>query len=388
MRVPRPRRVRTRLALLYVVLSTLSGAVLLGILYLLFLHSSRSTFRMLVNRPGDQGGGDPLPTMLDMFSAHRAEDEARRQEELQQLLTQSGIALAIMAVLSLAVSWVVAGRVLRPLRAMTATVQRISARNLHQRLAADGPADELKDLSDTIDGLLARLEAAMDAHKRFVANAAHELRTPLTLEHALIEETLMDEDADVPEFRASFERVLEVCRQQGRLLESLLTLTTGERGLDRREPVDLADRAERSLAAAGSEARRRGLRLDAGLAPAGTEGDPELVDRLIANLLDNALSYNVPGGWVRLTTEIRNGRPVVTVANTGEPVPADRVGLIFEPFQRLDRSRGRDGHHGLGLSIVRAVATAHGAAVDARARPDGGLRVEISFPSARGRVTA
>ncbi|WP_106396635.1 sensor histidine kinase [Actinocorallia populi] len=372
--------VRTRLTLLHAVLFTVSGAVLLGILYLLVLRSRRP-FRILLNRPPAEL--EPFPTLpsLPSIAAQQAEHDAQRQEELTQLLTQSGIALAITAVLSLVLSWVLAGRILRPLRAMTATVQRISARNLHERLAADGPADELKDLSDTIDGLLVRLEAALDAHKRFVANAAHELRTPLTLEHALIEETLLDREAGVPEFRASFERVLEICRQQGRLLESLLTLTTGERGLDRKEPVDLADRAERALLPARLEAERRGLRLDARLAAAPVSGDPELVERLVANLLDNAVAYNVPDGRVRITTGTRDGRALVTVVNTGAPVPPDRVGLLFEPFQRLDRARGRDGHHGLGLSIVRAIAAAHDATAAARARPDGGLSVEVSFPA-------
>ncbi|MCP9952123.1 sensor histidine kinase [Actinomadura madurae] len=295
-------------------------------------------------------------------------------------LAQAGIALAIMLVASLALGWFVAGRVLRPLRTMTTTVRHISARNVHERLALTGPRDELRDLADTVDGLLGRLEAALDAQKRFVANAAHELRTPLTLERALVEETLTDRRPTLAAFQTTFERILTISDQQGRLLESLLTLATSERGLDGRVPVDLAALTERVLA--DRPEPPGGPRLYSRIAPAATAGDPALVERLVANLVDNAMRYNVPGGSVDVTTGTRDGQAVISVSNTGPVVPPEQVARLLEPFQRLDRSARGDGHHGLGLSIVHAIVLAHGGTLNASPRQDGGLVVEAAFPAA------
>ncbi|MFF8957867.1 sensor histidine kinase [Streptomyces sp. NPDC014894] len=387
----RPIRVRTRLTLLYGTLFTVSGTVLLAILFLLVSQSPKSVFNEIKRGPGPAVTIGPGPgpgtvegpaegQLSDLGKELREQATRQHEAELQSLLVHSGIALAIMTLISLALGWLVANRVLRPLSTMTTTIRRITARNMHERLAADGPRDEMKDLSDTVDGLLERLETALDAHKRFVANAAHELRTPLTLEHALIEEMLIDRDAGRGELRSTFERVLEICQQQGRLLESLLTLTTGERGLDRREPLDLTGLTERAVDAARAELAVRGLRLTTRIDPARSSGDPALVERLIANLLDNATDYNVPGGCVEIECGTRDGRAVVAVANTGRTIPDEQLDRLFEPFHRLDRTAGRDGHHGLGLSIVRAIALAHDASLTASAREGGGLRVEISFP--------
>jgi signal transduction histidine kinase len=263
---------------------------------------------------------------------------------------------------------------------MTITVQRISARNVHARLAFAGPRDELKDLADTVDGLLGRLEAALDAQKRFVANAAHELRTPLTLERALLEETLTDRRPTVEAFRATFERILTISDQQGRLLESLLTLATSERGLESRVPVDLAALTEQVLAAR-PEASAGDPRLDPRIAPAATAGDPALVERLVANLVDNAMRYNVPGGSVEVATGSRDGQAMISVSNTGPVVPPEQVARLLEPFQRLDRTARADGHHGLGLSIAHAIALAHGGTLSALPRPGGGLVVQAAFPA-------
>jgi signal transduction histidine kinase len=380
-----------RLTLLYGALFTISGAILLAITYLLVSRSPKFGLiidiqdRGPVSSATPNGGGRYLSTPPPIQPAdlgRKFRELAVRQHEadLHHLLVQSGIALAIMVLISIVLGWLVAGRILRPLRTMTTTIQQISARNLHERLAAEGPRDEMKDLSDTVDGLLGRLEAALDAQKRFVANAAHELRTPLTLEHALVEETLIDRGATLQSFRSTFERVLVICKQQGRLLESLLTLASSERGLDRRESVDLSLVTEQVLLASRPELDRRELLIEADIAPAPVSGDPALVDRLVANLLDNAMDYNIPGGRVEVTTGIRAGRAVVSVANTGKDVPPEQVDRLFEPFQRLDRTAGREGHYGLGLSIVRAIATAHEASIVAHARPDGGLAVEVAFP--------
>jgi signal transduction histidine kinase len=384
-----PRTVRLRLTALYGALFAASGAVLLAITYLLV----RSTGYLVLIGNGPPGrlegrsagrnlGTGDIPPQLQGI-AKQLRDQAARQHaaDLQQLLVQSGIALTIMVVISIALGWLVAGRVLRPLRTMTATVRQISARNLHQRLAVAGPRDELKDLADTVDGLLGRLEAALDTQKRFVANAAHELRTPLTLEHALLEETLSDPGATLTSSRATFRRLLAISEQQGRLLEALLTLASSERGLDHRHPLDLSVLTEQALRSWRPEIDRLGLQVQARTAAAPTAGDPALVERLVANLLDNAVRYNLPGGRVEVATATDAERAVLSMANTGPVVPPAQVDRLFEPFQRLgDRTFQSDGHHGLGLSIVRAIAAAHDATLTASARPEGGLAVEVSFP--------
>jgi len=385
----KPSRVRMRLTLLYGTLFAVSGAVLLAITYLLVSHSPR----ILVVQHHATPGGTPLPgrqlgsqppgQLPDLATALHQEGVRQHVALLHHLLVQSGIALAIMMLISIALGWLVAGRILRPLRTMTATIHQISARNLHERLAAQGPQDEIKDLSDTVDGLLERLEKSLLAQKRVVANAAHELRTPLTLEHALLEETLLDRGANLDSFRMTFERLLALCRQQGDLLESLLTLADTERGLDgmQLERLDLAAATDHALADAAAQLERRGLTVATTLSAAPTIGQPALIDRLVGNLLDNAIGYNVPGGQIEVATRSHAGQAVVLVANTGPNVPAEQVNRLFEPFHRMDRSGRQEGHHGLGLSIVRAIATAHGAVIGAQAREGGGLVVEVSFPT-------
>ncbi|WP_433475486.1 sensor histidine kinase [Spirillospora sp. CA-142024] len=371
-----------RLTLLYGALFTVSGAALLAIMFLLFRR--KAIFMVLVPCYGIKEEDCPYlpgsrPRTINPMVLLEQQQDALKHE----FLVQSGIALAIMLVVSLLLGWFVAGRVLRPLRTMTTTVQHISARNVHERLAFAGPRDELKDLADTVDGLLGRLEAALDAQKRFVANAAHELRTPLTLERALLEETLTDRRATIEAFRATFERVVAISDQQGRLLESLLTLATSERGLESRVPVDLAALTERVLAAR-PEPAAGDPRLYPRIEPAATAGDPALVERLVANLVDNAVRYNVPGGSVDVVTGSRDGQAVVSVSNTGPVVPPEQVARLLEPFQRLDRSARGDGHHGLGLSIAHAIALAHGGTLSALPRQDGGLVVQAAFPAELG----
>jgi signal transduction histidine kinase len=360
------RTVRIRLTALYGALFTISGAVLLTITYWLM---RRSKWVIIVY---DDSG----PEIREHLNRLKA-------AQLRELLTQFGMAFVIMVAISIALGWLVAGRVLRPLRTMTATIQQISARNVHERLAVTGPRDEMKDLADTVDGLLGRLETALNAHKRFVANAAHELRTPLTLERALLEETLTDREATLETYQATSKRLLAISKDQGRLLEALLTLASSERGLDRQEPFELSDLARQALDSARLEADARGVRIDTRIAPASSAGDPALAARLIANLVDNAVHHNVTGGHVEVATETRAGRAFVSVVNTGPVIPPQQVGRLFEPFQRLgERTARNDGHHGLGLSIVRAIATAHGAGITAHARPGGGLSIEISFAAA------
>ncbi|MBF9128741.1 HAMP domain-containing histidine kinase [Plantactinospora sp. S1510] len=387
-------RVRLRLTLLYSVLFLLSGAVLLAITYVLVTQGGSSVgMSTFSSSPsGDQsisniilgngGPGSPPLTGSERRLVEAAQQQAARQhaEFGHQLLVKSGIALAIMSVISAALGWLVAGRVLRPVRTMTDSIQLISARNVHERLAFTGPGDELKALADTVDGLLGRLETALDSHKRFVANAAHELRTPLTVEHALLEEAMLDPDATVDSYRARFEDLVVVSEQQAQLLESLLVLATSERGLDRLESVDLSELAGSVLGASRPRACEQDVAVVTRIRPARVTGDPALVERLVANLVDNAMSYNVPDGWVEVATGTADGGCFLSVTNTGPPVPPEMVDRLLNPFQRLARTAD-DGHHGLGLSIVQSIAVSHSADLSVRARPEGGLAIRVDFPA-------
>ncbi|WP_405969991.1 HAMP domain-containing histidine kinase [Streptomyces sp. NBC_00988] len=387
-----PRPVRVRFAMLFGLLFIASGAVLLGITYLLVNRPARNVFTAFHREGGQLDGSPPGTVILPGPDATPPpdvsawlNDELRRQSaqlhdaQMHELLVQSGTALAIMAAISIVLSWLLARRVLRPMRTLNAGITRISASNVHERLAVAGPRDEISELADSIDGLLARLEATLESHKRFVANAAHELRTPLTVERALLEESLLDRDATAESFRENFERLLRISTHQGALLESLLTLAVSERGMDRSEPVDLAEVTASVLLTPLPETQRNGVRIVDRTEPAPVAGDTALLERLVANLVHNAAYYNVPDGTVDITLRRRDRLAVLTVSNTGPEVPKDRVDQLFEPFQRMRRTAG-DGHHGLGLSIVRAIAAAHDAHLTARARPKGGLVVEVSFP--------
>jgi signal transduction histidine kinase len=306
---------------------------------------------------------------------------AQRAVDSHQLVVNSGIALAIAAVLAVLAGWLVAGRMLRPIRTITRTARRISSTHLHERLALDGPQDELKELGDTLDSLFARLEAAFEAQRHFVANASHELRTPLTAERTLLQVALDDPCTTSAAWRSTAREVLASSDEQARLIEALLTLASSESGLNEREPVDLAATVTATLAGLASETGRLGIRIDAVTETAPLDGDRLLTERLVANLLTNAIRHNLADGRVEVSTGVKDGRAVLTVTNTGPPVPSADIDRLFQPFQRLDRRRAtfKDGH-GLGLSIVRAIATAHDATVAAHPRPDGGLCVLVTFP--------
>jgi signal transduction histidine kinase len=301
--------------------------------------------------------------------------------DLHTLLTQSGIALAVMAALAFALGWLVAGRVLRPVRTITATARAISATSLHERLAVTGPDDEFSELAATLNDLLARLEAAFTAQRHFVANASHELRTPLTLDRTLLQLALRNPGTTTQQWRTTGQELLESGIHTEHLLEALLTLASSETGISSREPADLSEAAAAGLRAATCEAERQRLRVTTALNPAPVLGDPNLIERLAVNLLDNAVRHNTAGGTVQLTTGQQDGRAVISVANTGPVIPATEVTRLFRPFERLATPRASNGNgHGLGLSIVAAIADAHDATITAHARPEGGLHIRISFP--------
>jgi signal transduction histidine kinase len=314
-------------------------------------------------------------------------EAAQRAADSHQLLVNSGIALSIVAALALLAAWLVAGRMLRPIRTITRTARRISSASLHERLALDGPEDELKELGDTLDGLFARLEAAFDAQRHFVANASHELRTPLTAERTLLQVALDDPGTTIADWRATAREVLASTDEQARLIEALLTLASSEGGLNGFEPVDLAAAVSAAHHDLRPEIDRLGIQVHQVTTPAPLEGDSLLVERLVANLVGNAVHHNVAGGSVQVLTEMTEGWAVLSVANTGPRIPPGEVDRLFQPFQRLDRRRSnyKDGH-GLGLSIVRAIATAHGATITAQPEPDGGLFVTVAFPQPANRI--
>ncbi len=306
---------------------------------------------------------------------------AQHNADLGRLLTVSWVVLALTTIGAAVLGWFAAGRVLRPLRKISTTARTISVGNLHERLAMDGPDDEFKRLGDTLDDLFGRLESSFEAQRRFVANASHELRTPLTLERTLLQVALADPNASAQTLRSTCEELLVSQSEHAQLLEGLLTLASSERGLEQREPVELATLTEHVLAHLPPGCERLELTLEASLNHAPTTGDPALIRRLIANLVDNAVDHNVGGGRVEIRTEARAAHAVLEVSNTGPHIPSDQIERLFEPFQRLTASRtDTNGHHGLGLSIVRAIATAHNATITVEAQPGGGLAVTVRFP--------
>ena len=295
-----------------------------------------------------------------------------------------GPALVFLATVAVAVAlgWLIAGRFLRPLRTITATARDISASNLSRRLTITGRGDELTELGETLDDLFARLEASFQAQRHFVANASHELRTPLTAERTLLQLALADPDATMQTLRSTCQQVLALGDQQERLIEALLTLASSEQGIDHWAPFDLVNVAAKAIMDRSREADRRGIRIDAALDAAAATGDPDLADSLVENLVDNAIRHNLDGGRVEISTATTDGQATLAIGNTGAVIPPGEVDRLFQPFQRLGTERvGHVGGNGLGLAIVRAIAGVHGATLTANARPDGGLEIQVRFPS-------
>ncbi|XVQ16246.1 sensor histidine kinase [Spirillospora sp. CA-255316] len=393
--------VRARLTLVYGALFLVSVTVLVAVSY--FLTASAIEQRFSVNPMAGRIRPEQLERILTAAdraqAATAAKAELNRQlneqkaDVLAQLLQSSLLMLLAFGVLAVLIGYLVAGRMLRPLHTVTATARRLSESNLHERIALEGPQDEIKDLADTFDRMLDRLGGAFDAQRRFVANASHELRTPLTINRTVLEVALAGR-RNPPETKALAEVLLGNTARHERLIEGLLLLARSERELQARTPTPLPDVVRSALDQLEEPSGE--IEVEARLGDAAVDGDPVLLERCAVNLLENALKYNVPGGRVWVRTGRRDGTAVLHVANTGKPVPSYEVERIFEPFRRLraDRVGSADGA-GLGLSIVRAVVEAHGGTVETVPRPDGGLAITVRFPAssaappaASGRVTA
>ena len=359
---------RARMALLYAALICTSGITLLGMTYLLapglLIHRA---WAPASHQPGARAAGHTS----GIFSSFIGSDSFRA----------AVAAVAIMAIISLALGWLIAGRFVRPLRSIITTAKDISASNLHRRLGLGGRGDEFTELGQTLDDLFARLEASFDSQRHFIANASHELRTPLSAGRALLQVAIADPEPTVEALRATCEELVDIGDQQERLIGALLTLANSQRGLTQTESLDIADIAGKIILGRQDEAERHGIRLAAALAPAPATGDPVLAESLIANLIDNAIQHNLPGGQAEITTALTDQGAAMTVGNTGTLIPPDAVEYLFQPFRQLGIQRIRHGDgHGLGLAIVRAIADAHHATITASPRPQGGLDIEVIFP--------
>ena len=381
MRLPR-RTARLRLTVLYGGAVFLAcGATVLAFTYVLYsLLGERSLPVQSLYKNGKLIGSSTIQSAKAGVSVAGLGEVTFDRE---QLLITSGIALAVIAVAAVAIGWFIAGRVLRPLSTITAAARRISASSLHERLGLRGPDDELKELADTLDSLFARLEASFESQRRFAANASHELRTPLTRERTLLQVTRADPAASTDTWQAVSQELLAANAEQEHLIEALLTLASAEGGTGERQPADLAAITTAALAAARPEIFRNDLNVHADIQPAGLNGDPLLVQQLAVNLIENAIRHNIPGGDIQVSTKSIDGGAVLSVTNSGPLIPATEVSRLYQPFQRFGpRLARRDGGHGLGLSIVRAIATAHAATISVRPRPGGGLAIDVAFPSA------
>lgn len=401
---PRPT-VRLRLTLVYGALFILSAAAVLSIAYVLVQHATSGPTldgRFAVVDATADGQGLPLAPGIDVpkvqqsgatpsltLSPQETREVAIVQHNaiMHQLLVDSAIALGAMALVSFVLGSLVASRVLRPMRALTKEVREISATNLDRRLALNGPDDELKDLGETFNDLLRRLDSSFRSQRQFVANASHELRTPIAFQRTVVQVALADPNPTIESLRTAHERVLETGEQEERLIEALLTLARSERGLERKAEVDLVNMVDQVLATLQPEIAARTLRVETSFSARSVTGDFRLLERLVTNLLQNAALYNVPGGWIRLATTLKSGQPTLTVSNTGPVVRASEIERLLRPFQRQGQNRtGHGGGLGLGLSIVQAIAAAHDATLSVQPRREGGLDIEVAFPAVSGSV--
>jgi signal transduction histidine kinase len=386
LRPPRPT-VRWRLTLLYSGLFLICGAGLLAITDVLVARFALPRFH-----PGglpETARHHLSGTTLQAALAHqRAVNEnwyaSQRSADVHRVLTVSGIALAIMTLVSGVLGWVVAGRVLAPLSRITETTERISDSTLHERLALTGPRDELRLLADTIDGLLERLQTAFEAQRRFVANASHELRTPLAMMRTFLDVAIAKPEGAPPQLRALDANLRGALDQTDRLLESFLMLARAQNGLvGEQSSVQLEPIITTALTARAAAIAAQQIDVRATLTTVRVAGAETLLSRMVENVIENAVRHNQRGGEINVDLQARGDRARFAVESSGPPLDPDAVANLAQPFTRLGQERtGSHNGHGLGLSIVAAVAAAHDGTLELSARPGGGLRVGVSLPLA------
>ncbi|MEU1594096.1 HAMP domain-containing sensor histidine kinase [Streptomyces sp. NPDC005708] len=379
--------IRIRLTLLYGGMFLIAGILLLSIIYLFAAHAlnvgSELPFKILSGQVASDTCNFPAsPTANELNNAMNACVNEQRQHALDNLLSRSLLALLGLAVIAFAFGYAMAGRVLSPLGRITRTARAVAGSDLSRRIELDGPDDELKELADTFDDMLERLQRAFTAQQRFVGNASHELRTPLAINRTLLEVHLSDPAAPV-ELQQLGKTLLATNERSEQLVEGLLLLARSDNQIVERKPVDLAEVASQAVDQVHAEAEAKGIEIRGRRVPAVVQGNGVLLERIALNLVQNAVRYNIPeGGWVEVTTELQHGEAVLVVSNTGPVVPAYEIDNLFEPFTRLRTERtGSDKGVGLGLSIARSVARAHGGHISAQPREGGGLVMRVTLPT-------
>ncbi|MCX4457395.1 HAMP domain-containing histidine kinase [Streptomyces sp. NBC_01340] len=378
--------IRIRLTLLYGGMFLIAGIMLLSIIYLLAAQAlnvgSELPFKILSGQVGSSSCNFPSnPTANELNNAMNACVNQQRQHALDDLLSRSLLALLGLAIIAFAFGYAMAGRVLSPLGRITRTARAVAGSDLSRRIELDGPDDELKELADTFDDMLERLQRAFTAQQRFVGNASHELRTPLAINRTLLEVHLSDPGAPV-ELQQLGKTLLATNERSEQLVEGLLLLARSDNQIVERKPVDLAEVATQAVDQVHGEAAAKGVKIRGERAAAVVQGNGVLLERIALNLVQNAVRYNVSeDGWVEVTTLVQHGHAVLVVSNTGPVVPAYEIDNLFEPFRRLRTERtGSDKGVGLGLSIARSVARAHGGHIAAEPREGGGLVMRVTLP--------
>lgn len=387
--------IRIRLTLLYGGMFLIAGILLLSIIYLLAaqaISTGNQPLYKIVKYSALQVSSDNCPavnmasttgqvTLQEFNNAIAQCVDHQRQAALDDLLSRSLLALLGLAVIAFAFGYAMAGRVLSPLGRITRTARAVAGSDLSRRIELDGPDDELKELADTFDDMLERLQRAFTAQQRFVGNASHELRTPLAINRTLLEVHLSDPGAPV-ELQQLGKTLLATNERSEQLVEGLLLLARSDNQIVERKPVDLAEVATQAVDQVHAEAEAKGVTIRGVRKPAVVQGNGVLLERIALNLVQNAVRYNVPeDGWVEVDTDIQHGQAVLSVSNTGPVVPAYEIDNLFEPFRRLRTERtGSDKGVGLGLSIVRSVARAHGGHIAAQPREGGGLVMRVTLP--------
>jgi signal transduction histidine kinase len=370
-----------------------AGLLLISVTYVLFANAIHRDITIATDRVYPRSSSEivndltsvPRLTSADVAKQQQAAEKLAKEfherqvaaetAAKQSLLTKSLLAFALVAIFALAGGWLLAGRALRPLHDITSRARTVADSNLHERIGMTGPDDELKELADTFDAMLARLDRSFSNQRRFVADASHELRTPLAVNRTLLEVAISRPKASA-DLRELGGKLLTATARHEQLLDGLLTLARSDQGLATRTPVDLADVALQAAASVTEPKIRTNLE------PAPVTGDPVLLERVAQNLLQNAVTYNIPDGWIAVSTKRDKNTVTLTVTNTGPAVPKEMTEVIFEPFRRLGPRTASTGRVGLGLAIVRSVAVAHDGTATATPRDGGGLTVTVTLPAA------